>query len=761
MSVVLSIAVRGMMERRVRHRGVLLALGSTLAVFLSLSIAAQPAVRSHEAARSNMSILIDQGSSSGLGFREAFQDFHGRRLVLRQVSKIGGGPAPKLVGGVTDVPDPGEMLVSPALHEALKDSTLSAWLPYRLVGVLPPELVGGAGRLVALIGVTDAPALTPATTADGRPFVDSFPRWGSSWGRAGLLGATLLVAVPTAGLLWVASRLGAAMRTQRSTALRMLGLSRQATTAIAAIEALVPAMTGSLLGWYGFDLIAHRANRVPFVNRWYYPQDVTRYGPVTVGVIALVTLAAAGFNAAPAWRSNRLARSTRFSLAHRVTSRWLLAVPAVSVVALLAALVRARPGDPLLTIGIVAFGLGLPSLLVFTVQRIAAAGSRIVPTVTGLLAVRRLEAHPTRAVRIAGVAAIAVYAVCAIQPWSQVFTSGHRRSWIEGAINQRGDALLGTATGDGRQPVTSATLDSLRSISGVQVVAPVVGIWDRETATAGRPHEALIATCDQLRRIYNRPFPDCLDEPKIINRRITRAAGQSAPPNPNLPVKTQQVRTPAGVPLFDITPPTMQLNLDPTERIIDPSSSLRSAWLLSPGDARLRTVDQAWFTGAAILMTADEPTWDRVQAAVVAINPNLTLKNPYTQHQNISTVGLWATLGVVLSASMVLLCGLVTAIEAAHGHEREWGALRAIGAGRRSILAVKLAEGLIAGTIAVALAAFGALLSTTAYWRMQHDDPYPRLAPYAGVVIGGLTAISITTLIGSPTRIRRVTNRHS
>ena len=260
MSVVLSISARGMVERGVRHPSALLALGATLAVFFGLSIAAQPSVRSREAARSDASILVDQASAPALGFREAFQAFRGRQVVLRQVSKIGGGPTPELRGGVTDLPNPGEMLVSPALRAALKDPTLAAWLPYRLVGILPPELVGGAGRLVALIGTTDSPALTPGTTRDGRPFVDTFPRRGSSWGRAGLLGADLLIAVPTAGLLWVASRLGAGIRTQRSTALRMLGLSRPATTAIAAIEAFLPAMAGSVLGWYGFDYLAHRAS---------------------------------------------------------------------------------------------------------------------------------------------------------------------------------------------------------------------------------------------------------------------------------------------------------------------------------------------------------------------------------------------------------------------------------------------------------------------------------------------------------------------
>lgn len=186
------------------------------------------------------------------------------------------GDKPPVPPGLSRVPAPGEMTVSPALAELLDSSEgklLKERLNYRVTGTIAKAGLLGPAELVYYAGsdtLTDAHAQRVDTIGGARR---------SSEGLGAVL--TLLVIIglvvllmPVAILIATAVRFGGERRDRRLAALRLVGADTRMTRRIAAGEALVGAVVGLVFGLGFFLLGRHFTGQIELYRLSVFPSDV-------------------------------------------------------------------------------------------------------------------------------------------------------------------------------------------------------------------------------------------------------------------------------------------------------------------------------------------------------------------------------------------------------------------------------------------------------------------------------------------------------
>ncbi|MFF1610416.1 FtsX-like permease family protein [Amycolatopsis sp. NPDC058278] len=209
------------------------------------------------------------------------------------------GPSSPVPPGLSRLPAPGELAVSPELAAKLagpEGGSLKAQLPGHVVDRISREGVSGAGDLAAFYGVPAAQI--EAEGADGRKVY----AFGRPYTGLGLSAVVLGVILPIAAVLLLpllifvttASRMGAAQRERRLAALRLLGLDSPQVKRIAAAESLVGAGIGLAAGIGFFALLrTFVADILPFGLR-IFPEDLVPSWPFVVVIVLLVPGLAVG-----------------------------------------------------------------------------------------------------------------------------------------------------------------------------------------------------------------------------------------------------------------------------------------------------------------------------------------------------------------------------------------------------------------------------------------------------------------------------------
>ncbi|MEV6447422.1 FtsX-like permease family protein [Amycolatopsis sp. NPDC051716] len=209
------------------------------------------------------------------------------------------GPSSPVPPGLSRLPAPGELIVSPELAAKLAGpggGSFKAQLPGRVVDRISREGVSGAGDLTAYYGVPAAQI--EAEGADSRK-VYAFGRPYTGLGLSALmLGIILPIAavllLPLLIFVTTASRMGAAQRERRLAALRLLGLDSPQVKRIAAAESLVGAVLGLAAGIGFFALLrTFVADILPFGLR-IFPEDLVPSWPLVVVIVLLVPGLAVG-----------------------------------------------------------------------------------------------------------------------------------------------------------------------------------------------------------------------------------------------------------------------------------------------------------------------------------------------------------------------------------------------------------------------------------------------------------------------------------
>ncbi|MGW3917283.1 hypothetical protein ACWEBX_38245, partial [Streptomyces sp. NPDC005070] len=187
--------------------------------------------------------------------------------------------------GLKELPDPGEVFVSPRVHDLLRDRpAVKGLLPGHEKGLISASGLAHPDELFAYIGTT-----RDKIAGEGR----ALKGWGYSYAPfPAVEPSTLtyirfalgsLVLLPLGIFLSVCARLSAASRNRRLASLRLLGLSARGTQRVNAAETVMAALLGAVLGLGEYGVLNQVMTRTGLPSLRWYPAD-GELSATTVGV---------------------------------------------------------------------------------------------------------------------------------------------------------------------------------------------------------------------------------------------------------------------------------------------------------------------------------------------------------------------------------------------------------------------------------------------------------------------------------------------
>lgn len=436
--------------------------------------------------------------------------YRGQSISVTQVAVIGSSDLPP--PGVTRLPGPGELLVSPALAQLMDDplTTLATRYPGRVVGSIGPDGLSGPRSLVAYVGVN------PSELSSDAILVTEYGQSAEALALPYTLvtGTRLMVIaflIPLLALFAMACSMGSAEREQRLAALRLLGMASGHAKMEVAVEAGFSAILGLLAGIASFALLrAAVSARVP-IGAGLFPEDVVpSIWFVIAMVVGLPTLAITA-----SWLAIRRVETGPLGVVRRSSVRvargWRLWPLLVGVACLgLSGLVRGD-GDAgvaasgtllLIAVVLIMLGLALGSSVVnqWISRRVSARANRV-----GLaLAAHRVIADPAATARPAAGLAFGVYLAGMLLTFFPLLADSATLGYRE--FEQ---ALLGETVMSQVGSASPASLDALRHHEGVQAVAEFRQIRVSSADAPLKVVGAVAVDCRDLTVVAPVPMSDC------------------------------------------------------------------------------------------------------------------------------------------------------------------------------------------------------------------------------------------------------------
>jgi hypothetical protein len=356
-------------------------------------------------------------------------DQFGNQAIDRVDVAVAGRNAP-IPPGISRLPGPGEYFASPALTELLRTvpaDQLSDRFEGRQIGTIGPAGLPSPNSLIVVVGHTpeqlsQAPGAveigaiqsTPASCEACQNTVGSGPVL-----EFILVGGAVALLLPVLILIATASRLSAAQREERFAAMRLVGATPRQVAVISAVEAVVAAVLGVLVGALLFVVLRPLLYHVPFTGVPLAPGDLS-LGVLDVALVVVGVPLAAVVSARMALRRVQISPLgvTRRALSR--PPRMIRILPLLAGVALLAYFDAAgKPGAIggqllELLVGFVLLVVGL----VLAGPWLTTAGSRLMAKranrPAALLAGRRMLDNPKAAFRFISGLVIALFITSAI-----------------------------------------------------------------------------------------------------------------------------------------------------------------------------------------------------------------------------------------------------------------------------------------------------------------------------------------------------------
>jgi hypothetical protein len=418
--------------------------------------------------------------------------YQGQTISRLDVAALGpGAPVPP---GITRLPPAGDYYASPALAALLATvpgNQLGARFPGKLIGTIGPAALNGASDLAIYIGHTPAQVnsipgttwVTSINTAPGQEVFSPFFRYAFGVG-------VLAVVFPMLVLISTATRLAADRREERFAALRLVGGTPGDIRTVAAVEAMLSAFLGAVLGTVVFLLVRPALAEAALVGPRYFESDLT---PTVAGYVAMlvgVPVAAA----VAALMSLRRVQISPLGVTRRTTPKpptlWRLAALVIGVGVFVFGLSKttrdsigapAYPGLLLTMVGLVIAGPWLTGQAARLFGRSARGSS-------ALLASRRLADNPKRAFRAVTGLMLAVFLgtmvgliVPAVNATEQTPTAGALSDILIGQVG------LPTAAGQ-------------RLISGISAI-PGADVYPLYDLSSGGEPRMVAVSCAAMRAI--------------------------------------------------------------------------------------------------------------------------------------------------------------------------------------------------------------------------------------------------------------------
>ncbi len=734
------LAVRG--GREGLARTLLVAVGVALGTGVLLAASAVPgAIRAgdtRDAARTPVEAAPGapreqavRAAYGGTTFRDA--DISG--LVVEPL-----GSRPALPPGVDRFPRPGEMVVSPALDELLREpgsALLRERLDRRVVGVIGEEGLHGPGDLAFLGG--------GELGKNGTFVID---RFGMEYAPPPIEPLFLLVLIvgvvvllmPVAAFVGAAVRIGGEARDRRLAAVRLVGADRGMARRIAAGEVLAGALAGLALGGLGFVVLRPLVERIEL---WGISMFAADLAPPSVFVV-LIALGVPALAVVTALIAMRGVVIEPLGVVRRATPRrrrllWRLAAPVVAL-ALLVPLVgtvdqtdtsipeyQLATGMVLLLAGVVVL---LPWLVEALVRRLGGGGG-----VAWQLAVRRLQVDSGAGARVVGGLVVAVAGAIALQ---SLFAGVERASSEERGGPPRAGATVALPPGGDGNRIAAR----LREAPGTTVLATV-----RESSLVprGGGSEAGVALvvggCDALREFAR--IGACRDGDVFAVVGGDRAVRAVAPGARVLVEGERRV--------------AWQLpgRLRRAGVRLDPSGFERTGLFATPAAAGGRVVRETWANSYLVFDPGVPDALEHARNAVARVDLTLpvgTLGDDTTPSE-LRTIRSWLLAGAVVVLVLIAAGLLIGMVEQLRERRRLLAALLAVGVRRRTLggaLLVQTAVPVVLGlALAVAAGSFlGSLLLQIANEPVALDGwMILALTGAACAVVVLVTALSVPVLL--------------
>jgi len=339
--------------------------------------------------------------------------YQGQTISRLDVAAL--GPDVPVPPGITHLPPAGDYYASPALAALLKTvpaDELGERFPGKMIGTIGQAGLDGANDLAIYIGYTPAQVnqipgtqwVTSIYSAPGQEVFSPFFRYAFGVG-------VLAVVFPLLVLISTATRLAADRREERFAALRLVGGTPGDIRIVAAVEAMISAFLGALLGTGVFLLVRPALAGAALIGTQYFESDLT---PTAAGYVVMligVPIAAA----IAALVSLRRVQISPLGVTRRATPKrptfWRLVPLVLGLGVFVYGLSKttrngiggpAYPGLLLTMIGLVIAGPWLTAQAARLFGRVTSGSS-------ALLATRRLADNPRRAFRAVTGLVLAVF----------------------------------------------------------------------------------------------------------------------------------------------------------------------------------------------------------------------------------------------------------------------------------------------------------------------------------------------------------------
>ncbi|HYI17807.1 MAG TPA: FtsX-like permease family protein [Solirubrobacteraceae bacterium] len=732
-------------------RTLLVALGVALGVGVLLVAAAVPSAISagdrRDAARAPAPAAPGFSRETAVRVGYAGTEFRGEHITGLILEPLGRRPA--LPPGVARIPAAGEMLVSPALGELLREPSsalLRERLARRSAGTLPRDALHGPRDLVFL---ASGDAGDQPMTAD---------RFGIDYARPPLNPLFLLVLVvgvvvllmPIAAYVGAAARIGGEARDRRLAAVRLVGADRGMARRIAAGEVLAGAVAGVALGGAGFLLGRPLVERVELWDISMFAADLQP----PVALVALIVVAVPALAVLTALVALRGVVIEPLGVTRRATPGrrrvlWRLALPAASLALLLPLLGTIEDGEGAipeyqLAAGLVLLLSGtvvlLPWLVEALVRRLGGGGG-----VSWQLAVRRMQLESGANARVVAGLVVAVAGAIALQ---SVFAAVDRATAGTALPEARAAAAVSLPPGaSGRE------LDArLAAAPGTRMLATV-----HQAGLIGRPGKSdvsvalAVGDCRSLREFGR--IGACRDGDAFV-----AAGGDAGVRSLVRPGRTVRVdgerrvrwRVPAAI--------------RPVPLRAAPDGLPLPGVLLTPAAAGEAVVGATWSNRYLAFDPRVPDAVEHARNAVAAIDPTLPLGTigGDTTPSELRTIRAWLLAGAVLVLVVIAAGLLIGSVEHLRERRRLLAALVAVGVRRRTLGGALFVQTAVPVVLGLALAVGVGVLLAVLLLRIASEPVVldvwmiALLAGAAAAVVVLVTALSVPVLLRSmrPTGLR-------
>jgi predicted lysophospholipase L1 biosynthesis ABC-type transport system permease subunit len=475
-----------------------MAAGFTVgAALLFGALSLVPASRNHDARESDRAgiVTLEKHQNNVLLIWPTSQRWRGRDITLWAVAARGAAPAPR---GVERMPVPGEAFVSPALAELMQaphGEELGERFRAHVVGLVGDGALVYPDELFAYVG---KPAGMDLSGRPVRLAVTSIGRAPSSPSPLDLTALLATVALACAVLIpiWffiaTATRLSAATRQMRLAAVRLAGATATQVRYLAGVEAGMAALVGALAGYPVFLAARPLLADGVVLGRRFFPSD---FAPPLLGVVAVLVGLPVVAVVITLVSMRRLVISplgvSRPQRRRSIRSAW-PAVLAIGVgllwwLAAHASTTANNPGlktEVLVGTALTLTILGLSGTAIWLAWLVARRSGERARSASTLLAMRRLEADPSAAMRMVGGVAVLITLAGVIQAGLRADNSPDGppslvATWVT-------ELPEDTVVAEPFQPEDAPKVAALTNVPGVtslKMVKPVVTGGTRATAT--------------------------------------------------------------------------------------------------------------------------------------------------------------------------------------------------------------------------------------------------------------------------------------